>query len=58
MGPTGPTHEGRRPASWDAPLTRAHGELVKIVGWYDNEWGHTNHPLDLTACVTARLPQS
>ncbi|MFC4463666.1 type I glyceraldehyde-3-phosphate dehydrogenase [Streptomyces xiangluensis] len=48
------------PAScvFDAPLTQAHGELVKVFGWYDNEWGYTNRLLDLTEYVAARLPQS
>ncbi|MCL6735876.1 type I glyceraldehyde-3-phosphate dehydrogenase [Streptomyces neyagawaensis] len=46
------------PAScvFDAPLTQAHGELVKVFGWYDNEWGYTNRLLDLTEYVAARLP--
>ncbi|WP_432193209.1 type I glyceraldehyde-3-phosphate dehydrogenase [Streptomyces sp. bgisy027] len=42
----------------DAPLTQAHGELVKVFGWYDNEWGYTNRLLDLTEYVAARLPQT
>ncbi|MFF7646083.1 type I glyceraldehyde-3-phosphate dehydrogenase, partial [Streptomyces canus] len=48
------------PAScvFDAPLTQAHGELVKVFGWYDNEWGYTNRLLDLTEYVAARLPRS
>ncbi|MDX3696747.1 type I glyceraldehyde-3-phosphate dehydrogenase [Streptomyces europaeiscabiei] len=41
----------------DAPLTQAHGELVKIFGWYDNEWGYANRLLDLTEYVAARLQQ-
>ena len=41
----------------DAPLTQAHGDLVKIFGWYDNEWGYTNRLLDLTEYVAARLPR-
>ncbi|MEU6379896.1 type I glyceraldehyde-3-phosphate dehydrogenase [Streptomyces sp. NPDC046909] len=41
----------------DAPLTQAHGELVKVFGWYDNEWGYTNRLLDLTEYVAARLPR-
>ncbi|MGW3940351.1 type I glyceraldehyde-3-phosphate dehydrogenase [Streptomyces phaeochromogenes] len=47
------------PAScvFDAPLTQAHGNLVKVFGWYDNEWGYTNRLLDLTEYVVARLPQ-
>ncbi|MEO3840606.1 type I glyceraldehyde-3-phosphate dehydrogenase [Streptomyces sp. B22F1] len=45
------------PAScvFDAPLTRSSGELVKVFGWYDNEWGYSNRLLDLTAYVAARL---
>lgn len=41
----------------DAPLTQAHGDLVKVFGWYDNEWGYTNRLLDLTEYVAVRLPQ-
>ncbi|MFC8244568.1 type I glyceraldehyde-3-phosphate dehydrogenase [Streptomyces chartreusis] len=41
----------------DAPLTQAHGELVKVFGWYDNEWGYTNRLVDLTEYVAARPPQ-
>jgi glyceraldehyde 3-phosphate dehydrogenase len=38
------------PAScvFDAGLTQAGGGLVKIFGWYDNEWGYTNRLVDLT----------
>ncbi len=39
----------------DAPLTQVHGRLVKVFGWYDNEWGYTNRLLDLTEYVAARL---
>ncbi|MER5585046.1 type I glyceraldehyde-3-phosphate dehydrogenase [Streptomyces asoensis] len=42
----------------DAPLTQAHGELVKVFGWYDNEWGYTNRLLDLTQYVADRLPRN
>ncbi|MFJ9535871.1 type I glyceraldehyde-3-phosphate dehydrogenase [Streptomyces sp. NPDC101225] len=42
----------------DAPLTQANGELVKVFGWYDNEWGYTNRLLDLTEYVAARLPRT
>ncbi|MFD9903666.1 type I glyceraldehyde-3-phosphate dehydrogenase [Streptomyces sp. NPDC059063] len=45
------------PAScvFDPDLTQAHGDLVKVSGWYDNEWGYGNRLLDLTAYVAARL---
>ncbi|KOT86932.1 glyceraldehyde-3-phosphate dehydrogenase [Streptomyces rimosus subsp. pseudoverticillatus] len=39
----------------DAGLTQAHGDLAKVFGWYDNEWGYSNRLLDLTEYVGARL---
>jgi glyceraldehyde 3-phosphate dehydrogenase len=44
------------PASctFDAPLTLAMGNLVKVMGWYDNEWGYTGRLVDLIARVGAR----
>ena len=37
------------PAScvFDAGLTMAGGNLVKVCGWYDNEWGYSNRLVDL-----------
>ncbi|WP_462186157.1 type I glyceraldehyde-3-phosphate dehydrogenase [Frankia sp. CcWB2] len=45
------------PASctFDSLLTMSAGNQVKIVGWYDNEWGYSNRLVDLTALVAARL---
>jgi glyceraldehyde 3-phosphate dehydrogenase len=42
--------------TFDAPLTMAAGDQVKVIGWYDNEWGYTNRLVDLTAMVAASLP--
>jgi glyceraldehyde 3-phosphate dehydrogenase len=41
------------PASctFDAPLTMAMGNLVKVLGWYDNEWGYSNRLVDITVKV-------
>ena len=41
------------PAScvFDARLTQASGRLVKVFGWYDNEWGYTNRLVDLTTMM-------
>ncbi len=45
------------PASctFDASITMAYGNQVKIFGWYDNEWGYSNRLVDLTALVASRL---
>ena len=39
----------------DGALTQASGELVKVFGWYDNEWGYTERLADLAEYVGARL---
>jgi glyceraldehyde 3-phosphate dehydrogenase len=45
------------PASctFDSKLTMSWGNQVKVIGWYDNEWGYSNRLVDLTALVAARL---
>ena len=39
----------------DAGLTQASGDLVKVFGWYDNEWGYANRLADLTDYIGSRL---
>lgn len=40
-------------SNFDANHTRVHGGLVKVLAWYDNEWGFSNRMLD-TAQVLAQ----
>ncbi len=44
------------PASctYDAGLTMSQGTLVKVCGWYDNEWGYSNRLVDLAEIVGTR----
>src|SRR3954471_6873577 len=44
------------PASctFDAPLTMAMGNLIKVLGWYDNEWGYSNRLVDLVKLVGSK----
>ncbi len=47
------------PASciFDSGLTMSMGTLVKVLGWYDNEWGYSNRLVDLTTYVGPKLPK-
>jgi len=36
---------------FDSPLTQVSGPLVKVFGWYDNEWGYSGRLADLAALV-------
>jgi glyceraldehyde 3-phosphate dehydrogenase len=39
----------------DAGCTLANGNQVKVVGWYDNEWGYSNRLIDVSALVGSSL---
>ena len=39
---------------FDSQLTQAAGRMVKVFGWYDNEWGYTARLVDLTRLVAAQ----
>jgi len=40
---------------FDSKLTKVSGDLVKIIAWYDNEWGYSNSLVALTSYVGERL---
>ncbi|ROO84136.1 glyceraldehyde 3-phosphate dehydrogenase [Actinocorallia herbida] len=40
---------------FDAGLTKVIGNQVKVVGWYDNEWGYSNRLVDLVKLVGSSL---
>jgi glyceraldehyde 3-phosphate dehydrogenase len=39
--------------TFDSGLTMSQGNLVKVLGWYDNEWGYSNRLVDLSLIVGA-----
>jgi glyceraldehyde 3-phosphate dehydrogenase len=41
---------------FDSDLTMANGNLVKVFGWYDNEWGYSCRLVDLVAKIAQTIP--
>lgn len=39
---------------FDAPLTRVIDNMVKVFGWYDNEWGYSNRLVDLAEMISKK----
>jgi glyceraldehyde 3-phosphate dehydrogenase len=40
---------------FDSGLTKVLGNQVKVIGWYDNEWGYSNRLVDLSLLVGSSL---
>ena len=38
-------------STYDKSLTKVNGRLVKVLSWYDNEWGFSNRMLDTTIAL-------
>ena len=43
---------------FDAGLTMSMGKLVKVLGWYDNEWGYSNRLVDLVAYTGPKVAKA
>ncbi|MDQ1284346.1 MAG: hypothetical protein QG620_694 [Patescibacteria group bacterium] len=43
-----------RSAIVDLPLTMANGNLVKVVGWYDNEWAYSNRLVEMAEFISQK----
>ena len=43
---------------FDSGLTMSMGKMVKVLAWYDNEWGYSNRLIDTTLYTGAKLPKS
>ncbi len=43
-------------AIFDSDLTMVNGNMVKVFGWYDNEWGYSCRLVDLVARIGATMP--
>jgi glyceraldehyde 3-phosphate dehydrogenase len=41
---------------FDSELTMVNGNLVKVFGWYDNEWGYSCRLVDLVAKIAKTMP--
>jgi glyceraldehyde 3-phosphate dehydrogenase len=41
---------------FDSDLTMVNGDLVKVFGWYDNEWGYSCRLVDLVAKIGKTMP--
>ena len=40
---------------FDSDQTMTNGNMIKVLGWYDNEWGYSNRLVDLAELVAAKL---
>ncbi len=43
---------------FDSGLTMSMGKMVKVLSWYDNEWGYSNRLIDTTLYAGSKLPKA
>ena len=41
--------------TFDAGMTQVQGKMVKVNGWYDNEWGYSNRLVDMALFTGAKV---
>ncbi len=41
-------------ATVDAPLTNVKGDMVKVVAWYDNEWGYSTRTVEMAQIIATK----
>jgi glyceraldehyde 3-phosphate dehydrogenase len=41
---------------FDSQLTMTSGQMVKVLGWYDNEWGYSCRLVDMVSRMASTLP--
>jgi glyceraldehyde 3-phosphate dehydrogenase len=42
---------------FDSGLTMSMGKMVKVLAWYDNEWGYSNRLIDTTLYAHSKIPK-
>jgi glyceraldehyde 3-phosphate dehydrogenase len=42
---------------FDSGLTMSMGKMVKVLAWYDNEWGYSNRLIDTTLYAYSKMPK-
>ena len=43
---------------FDSDLTMVNGNMVKVLGWYDNEWGYSNRLVDITVFTGQKVAKA
>jgi glyceraldehyde 3-phosphate dehydrogenase len=40
---------------FDPEYTKVNGKMIKILSWYDNEWGYSNRVVDIVRLISQRM---